>query len=122
MGIYTYMNPNEVEAYATVTDKELNELFQEVRKKFNGTYLLQERITPQKRMFFSSWFKQLPDTKSYQLYSYDGGKGTVEVRCINFAQEHDWSINTEVSKSYILTYFYGLLAGKRCSIFPNKDE
>jgi hypothetical protein len=54
------------------------------------------------------WFEKDEVELLYSLYAlHDNG----DVQCINFCREWDWSINTDVPKSYIYAYFYGLLTG-----------
>jgi hypothetical protein len=36
----------------------------------------------------------------------------IDAQVINFPQSHEWSINTMVDKSYIMTYFLGMLSGQ----------
>jgi hypothetical protein len=107
--ICTYLSKDEREKYTAVTDPDLNELFQEVREAF-GTYYLYERAIKPKRGFFTSWFEKPKEQMVYTLYaqlSHD------EVQIINFPRDWPYSINTGVPKSYIMTYFYGLLNGRR---------
>lgn len=113
MAICTWITDNEKETYSKVSDPELNELFQEVRERFQSRLFLREMVVKPKRGFWSSWFKKEQPSHVYVLY-YDpmiGGKSYNEVQCINFCRDTNWSLNTVVPKSYIMTYFYGLLNG-----------
>jgi hypothetical protein len=96
--------------YTTVQDVELNELLQEIRTEFKGVYLLREYFVKQKRGFFTSWFKEDEYNTFYELYA---DLGHWDTQVINFARESGSSINTLVPKSYIITYFLGLLNGKK---------
>lgn len=104
MGIYTYINDSDRERWSKVEDKELNDLFQEVRK-LDKRFLLSCNDILVKR----SWFRKPIIKKVYCLYIDMGG----DAKCVNFAQEHLWSINTDVAKSYIMTYFFGYITGRR---------
>lgn len=100
--IVTYLTDYERELYASVPDKELNEYLQEVRKKFDNKYLLQEYVVKTKQLF-----RKEKQRVFYTLYFGSG----VEVQIINFASDGEGSINTGVTKSYLITYFLGLLNG-----------
>lgn len=102
--ITTYMSDYELNLYTSVKDDGLNELFQEVRSKFVNRYFLREREIRVKKIFFR---REITKT----LYSVYVLHSNGEVQCINFCREWDWSINTDVPKSYIYAYFYGLLTG-----------
>lgn len=99
----TFYNDNELEGYKTVQDKELDELLQEVRQKFDNKYFLIEN-----KYTIKKWLKK-PEIKTFYtlLYRYNN----IECQVINFCREHDGSINTGVPKSYIHTLFCGLLNG-----------
>jgi len=99
----SYYNSNELERAKTVKDKELNELLQDVRAK-DDRYYLQERTWMVKR----GWFKKPVKKTGYSLLFNVGG---IECQIINFYQDHQWSINGTVSKSYIHTLFCGWLNG-----------
>ena len=103
----SYYNDNELEKAKTVTDKELNELLQEVRAKDDNYYLQERKITTKK------WFKK-PVEKTYytllfRIYS-------CECQIINFCQDHEYSINGTVTKSYIYTLFCGFLNGYKSAL------
>lgn len=106
--ITTYLHPHEFKSYSSVKDKDLNELFQEVRSKFGDNYFLQEIEVTKERLF------RVPITTTYYcLYARRRGNipNDSEVQIINFARDHEYSISTDVPKSYIMTYFYGMLTG-----------
>lgn len=102
MGMYTYLSQSEREKWVSVEDKDINELLQEVRGTFGNEHLISSRQVVGKR------FLRKPITKT--LYSIYVGKD-VEVQVINFCQEHAWSINSDVTKSYVITYLLGMLTG-----------
>lgn len=107
--VTTYLRDSELEAFKTVPDKELNELLQEVNQKTGGKFLIEEHAYEQQTGFL--WFRKTKLVKFYTLY---GVLSLPEVQAINFCQEDKWpgwSINTSVTKSYIVTYLLGLLAG-----------
>lgn len=98
----SYYNDNELEQFKSVTNKELNELLQEIR-------LIDDRYYLQERSFITMKLFKKPVEHFYYtlLFQYNG----VECQVINFAQDSNCSINSGVSASYIFTYFFGLLTG-----------
>ena len=104
--ITTWLNDQELLRYSEVSDPELNELFQEIREITDNKFVIQEMTYKPE---FSFWRKKKPTITLYTLYAVHGWDAQV----INFAQDHAWSINTGVSKSYITAFFYGLLVGRR---------
>lgn len=98
-----YMDNNELLRYTKVADKDLNEIFQEVNEMFPDKFFVRETTFVTKK-----WF--VPDivTTTYSVYAK---VSTGEVQCINFCREWEYSINTDVPKSYVYTYFMGLLGG-----------
>lgn len=114
MPITTFLSETQKELYSRVSDKDLDKLFQEVRKTFNDRYFLWEKEVLVKR-----YFRRSKCIKLYVLYyNYSGGS---EVQEINFQQESGWSINTMITRSYITTYFYGLLNGTSNHFNPLYD-
>lgn len=102
--ITTWLQPNELEGYSHVGDKELDELFQEVRQEFPETYYIQTVDVYNKRLF-----RRTIVTKSYALYANTGH----EYQCINFPPlDGTWSINTTTVKAMIMAYFFGALSSK----------
>lgn len=102
----SYYDERELEKAKTVSDKELNELLQEVRNRDDRYYLQEEKHTIKK------WFKDPVEIVRYTLLLNLGGS---ECQIINFCQDHEWSINGSVSKSYIHTLFCGYLNGYKCA-------
>lgn len=98
----TYYSESQLQVLAP-KDKELNELLEEVNARNSHKFYITERERVKTR-----WFRKPIVTKSYELL-VDLKYGEYQV--INFAQEWDWSINLEVSKSYIVTYLLGFLGG-----------
>lgn len=102
--ITTWLSDAEIKAYSSVTDKELNDLFQEIRQKSRNKFLLQEVLWSDRPPF---WQTARAPITYYSLYALNG----MEAQVINFALDHEWSINTSVRKSHIMAFFYGILAG-----------
>lgn len=107
MPITTYLSQSECELYKSVGDKDLNELFQEIRN-LDDRFLLHERTMQTKR-----WFRKPKINVLYTLY-IETSHG--EVQIMNFAREWKWSINTSVPAPYIYAYFYGFLGGMKSQI------
>lgn len=105
--ITTWLTPNEIKAYSSVQDEQLNEIFQEVRSKFHDLYLLEETTIKVRR----AWWRKPEKRTVYTLHVLINRFN--ECQTINFVQDHDCSINVNVSASYIITYFLGLLNGSR---------
>lgn len=101
--ICSWLTDAEFKLYETVSDKYLNELLQEVRALSNNKYCMQERAGELK-----GWFGKRTKYAFYILY-YSLGGG--QVQQINFCQDHEWSINPWVSKSYMVILLLGILAG-----------
>ena len=99
----SYYNADELDMAKKVNDKELNELLQDVRAK-DDRYYLQEKTFEVEQ----GWFKKPIQKTGYTLLLNIGG---MECQIINFCQDHEWSINGTVSKSYIHTLFCGWLNG-----------
>lgn len=104
--ISTWITDEEAVFMVEVQDKELNELFQEVRKKFKNI-LIEER-----RYDNRNWWQKL--TGDYRkrtgiVYTVYNRIHSMDAQIINFPQDHEWSINTGVSKAFVMTYFFGLL-------------
>lgn len=100
------MSDSEINLYKQVQNKELNDLFQEVRS-LDDKFLLAERHIHRR-----TWFKK-PKVETYYSLYINTGHGDVQV--MNWAREWRWSINTEVPASYIYAYFYGILGGVQLS-------
>lgn len=110
MGMYTYITDQDIERWSKVKDKDLNELLQEVRA-IDSRYMIYEHLVITKR-----WLKKEQHSMLYSLRVRDG----YQARVINFAQDRKWSINELVTKSYIMTYMYGLLTG--LNLFKQQKE
>lgn len=100
--MYTYITDQDIERWSKATDKDINDILQQVRA-VDDRWMIYEYTIIKRR-----WFKK--DTL-LTLYSIRVKQSSHEARIINFAQDHEWSINELVTKSYILTYLYGLLNG-----------
>ena len=99
----SYYNESELEAAKKVSDKELNELLQEIREKDDRYYLIERKFTIK-----NGWFKKPTEKIGYTLLF---NAYSCECQIVNFCQDHEWSINGTVSKSYIHTLFCGWLNG-----------
>lgn len=101
--ITAYYTKSELEAATKVSDKELNELLQEIREKDDRFYLIERKIS-----FKPGLFKKPTELTNYTLLL---NTGNMECQMVNFCQDFDYSINIKVSKSYIYTFFVGWLNG-----------
>lgn len=104
MAITTWIDENDRQTWAQVHDKDLNELFQEVRDKVSNKYLVQMHVHSYRKHLFA---------KSKTVYSYslyvDLGH---EAQVINLPQNLEKSsIGTMISKETLMTYFYGVING-----------
>ena len=102
MACCTYLGDYEFNKFKSVSDKELNELFQEVRN-IDDKYFLEEREFEIKKRFKKP-------TKEVRYTLYKQLRNDCEVQVINFAGGKS-SINGLVDKSYIMTLFYGIING-----------
>ena len=117
--ITTWINQEEQKHYSSVEDKELNEVFQEVRERLDKRFLIQtvryDRRTLWQRLI-SDYRKNVGNV--YALYMMTG---TIDAQVINFAPiEGTWSINTSVTKGQLMTYFFGLLGGYDYAMRPKE--
>jgi len=101
----TYLSDNEYSMFKQVPDKDLNELFQEIRIKC-PEFLLEEH-----KEIINKLFKKSICKTTYTLYA-DLGYGEVQV--MNF------SSGTRNNKALIEAFFYGILAGRKRTI-RNKE-
>lgn len=101
MAMYTYINDQDIDRWSKATDKDINDLLQQVRA-IDDRYMIYEYTIIKKH-----WFKKTEHSLLYSLRVRDG----YEARIINFAQDHECSINDLVTKSYMMTYLFGLLTG-----------
>jgi len=100
MPICTYLSNQEYDMFKSVTDRELNNLFQEVRI-IKPEFLLEEHNQATYKGLFK---KTVLITTYYTLYN-DLGNG--EVQIMNFEN------GTKVKGEIIYAYFYGILAGAK---------
>ncbi len=102
--MFTYLNDYELPKMSVVSNQELNDLFQEVRMKFDNKYFMQERVFTTKK-----WFRKPVHKTLYCVYYSVGG---CEYQMLNFCSEPGGSsIHPFVPMSYIFTLFHGLLNG-----------
>lgn len=102
--ICTYYSLEEQEKYSVCTDKDINDLLTESNKKTDCKFFITEREVYKPRLF-----RRTAITTVYSLYR-QRTPNNIEVININFCQDHDWSINISVTKSYIVTYLLGYLS------------
>ena len=99
MTVTTFLNDYEKKTYVAVGDKEVNELFQEVRK-IDNRYLLQEQIRVEKK------FLRKPIITTHYILYFD-----------YLAPQSDWDIQIvnldHHSKEVVCSYFYGFLSGNK---------
>ena len=89
--ISKYINKNNHH----VSDREVDELYQRVRKH-DERYYLDQFVIKNKRKFFTSWLKTHPKTTTtYVLYHYNGSEYVV--------------IENNVNKYDIIYYLRGVL-------------
>jgi hypothetical protein len=100
MPICTYLSNQEYDTFKSVTDKELNELFQEIRT-IRPEFLLEEHNVATYKGFFK---RNVIVNTFYTLYN-DLGYG--EVQIMNFEN------GTKVKSEIIYAYFYGILTGAK---------
>jgi hypothetical protein len=108
MAITTWYRHEEREQMTKTSDSDINELLDEVNSKADNKILISERKIIPRRGIFSSLFSNPKPYFIYELFIHLGGD---DCQVINFCQDHDWSINTHVRKSYIVTYLLGILSG-----------
>lgn len=109
MAITTWISEHEWTSMSSVQDKELNELFQEVREMYPGKFLIQSH-----RYDTRTWFDKLTSNwvRTGTIYTLYNMLNNIDAQVINFppSENNSFSINTAVHKSYIMTYFFGLLS------------
>lgn len=102
--ITTYLTQSEIEAFTSVEDKELNELFQYARKATGNCILMQSGEVITKRLFRSDkvtmyygvyWTRSEQD-REFIITNFYGGES---------------SIRTVVPKEVLMHYLVGLLTG-----------
>jgi len=99
MPVTTFLNDYEKKTFIVVSDKEVNELLQEVRK-IDDRFLLQEQIVITKK-----FLREPVVTKQYTLYfDYLAPNSNWDIQIINL--DHN-------SKEVVCSYFYGFLAGTK---------
>lgn len=121
--ICTYLTAGERETMSTVHDKELNELFQNVRKVTGDNFWIQERTLTKRNLF--GRIKNV--VTLYILYAstlHNRTGDIIEVHIINFPPENIYSgsINTCVSKAFTMTYLFGTLNGLHVAKHDNTQN
>jgi hypothetical protein len=90
------------------SNKDLNELLQEVREATGDDWRLQEKIRKIRR----HWFKGERTVSVYSLYNH---LHSIEFQVINFyCEEDDYSIHTMCSADVMAAYLTGILTGLQC--------
>ncbi len=105
----TYLSNSEKENYSKVSDPELNQLFQRVRKDLSGKRIyIHEYTTTIKR-----WFNHPIIKKSYEVYWDAHESAYPEVQIMNFYPDNEYqsTLNSVVSKPVVMNYLYGILSG-----------
>jgi len=109
MAICTYLHDYEFSDFQKVEDKELNELFQEVRELIPDTFFVQQH-----KVISKKWLKKPTTTVYYSLYKL---LSKPEVQEINFFVDNsDSSINTVITKGMLMAYFFGVISGHRYDV------
>jgi len=97
--IATYLQDYQKKNYIKVSDKELNEIFQEVRTKFPNKFYVQKT-----EIVYKKWFRK----KSKELYTVYYEIRDPEFQEINFYCGST-SICTNVEAPVLYAFFMGLL-------------
>lgn len=100
--ITTFYSKHELENLISVSDIELNNLFQELRIIDNRYYLVECKVK-----IYNGFFLKDTEKILYMCLLCNN----YECQVINFCQDHEGSFNTYVTKSYIYTYFLGIING-----------
>lgn len=112
MAITTWISEHEWPSMSTVQDKELNEVFQQVRQKYPGKFLIQSH-----RYDNRTWFDRMTGNyiRTGTIYTLYNMLNKIDAQVINFppGESNSFSINTSVHKSYLMTFFFGLLAAEQ---------
>jgi len=104
MGMYTWLDENEFEKYKTLSDKDLNELLQEVRQIMPDIYVQEKNIIIKRLIRSNKIITQ------YNVYHRSVG---TEVRCLNL----NFSSN-----SHLFNYLCGLINGYNRKPFNKKSK
>jgi hypothetical protein len=105
MPMTTFLNDFEKKTFTVVSDNELNELFQEVRK-IDNRFLLQERFEVRRRFLRKSVI-----TPVYTLYfDYLAPNSNWDIQVIGLSS--DFVFGNRSNKESVMCYFYGFLSGK----------
>lgn len=107
MGMYTWLYREEMEAYSSVSDKELDKVFQEVRGVISGVFISERTVSTGK--FF--WNKR--EETFYNIYHLtDSGIFEIsEVRCLNLYL---------YNKDLVYNYLCGLYNGYHANLTQQK--
>jgi hypothetical protein len=105
MPITTFLNDLEKKTFVAVSDKELNELFQEVRK-IDNRFLLQERVVVYRRFLR----KPIISTVYTLYFDYLAPKSNWDIQIISLGENDIFGSGS--NKNLVCAYFYGFLSGK----------
>ena len=106
MPVTTFLNDFEKKTFIAVSDKELNELFQEVRA-IDNRFLLQERFIVKKR-----FLKKSKVIVYYTLYfDYLAPESNWDIQIVGLSDENIYGDFS--NKNSVMCYFYGFLSGAK---------
>jgi len=105
MPITTYISEYEKRELLTCGDQDIDQLLHEVREKTGDGWYIQAI-----KGYTRRWFRKPLVNLFYTLY-YAYEPGSTEVQVINFCLDHEWSINTNVSKAHMVNYLQGYVCG-----------
>lgn len=113
MGMYTYLTIGEVEVYQRVQDKDLNEIFQEVRALIPNI-LIQERLVITKRLF-----RKPVESYTYTIYNLSVDDMDEVKSCIDSIYEVRVLNIKTTEMHYVANYLFGLFNGYRSCVCDN---
>lgn len=103
MGMYMYVSNEDRISKRKVSDKELNEDFQEALK-YDPSLMIEEREYKPRRKFFSSWLENYKTETLYQVYhetpAHDGS-----------AYQARYQISGSGEKRIVTAYLHGIING-----------
>lgn len=108
MGAYTWLADSEFEKYTKVTDKEVNEILQEVRAIMPNIYVSERRNERKKYKYFG----ELIVTYSYTVYvNCQPDSPEVRVMSLNFT-----------TSAHLFNYLCGLINGYKAIHIGGRDD
>lgn len=106
MGMYTWLNEGEFDVYSKLTDKGVNEVYQEVREIFPKVYVREQIVVNKK------WFGKSEETVNYTVYVRTSNNDS-EVRVMNMAYSN---------RELLMNFLFGLLNGHHWTIEGKKKK